>query len=147
MRVRPLVLVLLLGCAPKSTASKPPADPDRAAMRDVVKRELGSATSCYSVALSEDPTLRGRITFELTVDAAGSVVASRVVESNVSDPRVETCFAEAAATWRFPARTGRPDVPLTFVVVLDGSAGPPAHLPPWTRRSSASGNPVRPAGV
>ena len=58
-------------------------------IRRVLDRAKGSLFSIYNRALRKNPTLQGKVTFELTIQPDGSVSSVRVVSSDLNNPSLE----------------------------------------------------------
>ncbi len=72
-------------------------------VRSVVVKHVRGLRRCYGTGVDEDAGLRGRITLELQIDAAGDVARASVARGRFADPTVTDCMARAARTWSFPA--------------------------------------------
>jgi hypothetical protein len=89
---------------------------DKDLIRRVVKRNQGQLRYCYERVLQRNPALAGKIVLKLVISREGTVVASTVASSTLSDAEVEQCFAVRAKTWAFPAGTGTVEVTYPFVL-------------------------------
>jgi hypothetical protein len=58
-------------------------------IRLVFERNKGAIYAIYNRALREDPSLQGKVTFELKIAPAGNVVSCRVVASELKTPELE----------------------------------------------------------
>lgn len=87
-------------------------------VRSVVVKHVRALRRCYDAGVEGDAGLRGRVTLELEVDAAGDVVRASVARGRFADPTVTDCMARAARGWSFPAtdvqRRSVVSVPLTL---------------------------------
>jgi Ca-activated chloride channel family protein len=81
---------------------------DKDLVRRIIRRHLAQVRKCYETALTNDPSLAGKIVLELVVAADGEVVAARVAEDGLSDATVGVCMAKAASTWKFPPNPAGP---------------------------------------
>jgi hypothetical protein len=66
--------------------------------------------SCYEVAHAANPTLKGRVSFQLTVDARGRVTLGEVVSSTLGDSDPEMCMIRATRDLKFPPAPGESKV-------------------------------------
>jgi len=58
-------------------------------IRRVFDASKGALYSIYNRALRKDPTLQGKVTFEITIEPDGSVSAARIVSSELNNPSLE----------------------------------------------------------
>ncbi|GAA5217533.1 AgmX/PglI C-terminal domain-containing protein [Corallincola platygyrae] len=58
-------------------------------LRMVLERAKGSLYTLYNSALRKDPTLEGKVVFELVVEPDGSVSACKVVSSDLDNKKLE----------------------------------------------------------
>jgi hypothetical protein len=72
------------------------------AVSSVIESHRPQIRYCYERELTLSPTLEGRITVEWVIGAEG-VRSSRVIESSLSNVRVESCIASAIRRWPMPA--------------------------------------------
>ncbi|MDQ7075503.1 MAG: AgmX/PglI C-terminal domain-containing protein [Gammaproteobacteria bacterium] len=59
------------------------------AIRRSLDRNKGSLESLYNRATRKDPSLQGRVVFELTISAAGKVIRCKILSSELSDRRLQ----------------------------------------------------------
>ena len=77
-----------------------------AAVRRVVLRALPQIQFCYEQGLMRNPNLGGRVVVRFAVSSSGSVATSAIAESNLTNPLVESCIANAVRRWLFPSPAG-----------------------------------------
>ncbi len=58
------------------------------AVRRSLDRNKGSLESLYNRATRKDPSLQGRVVFELTISASGKVIRCKILSSELSDRRL-----------------------------------------------------------
>lgn len=78
------------GAAKRATATaaaKPPRSPED--IRMVLARNKGALDAIYNRALREDPTLQGKVVFEIKVAPTGEVLSCKVVFSDLHSPALE----------------------------------------------------------
>lgn len=75
---------------------------DGSIVRRIVRAHLNEIRSCYNNALALDPYTEGRMEIRFEVLADGTVGASAVHASTVTDPKVAECAAVAVRRWTFP---------------------------------------------
>ena len=59
-------------------------------IRAVLDQNKGALYAIYNRALRKDPTLQGKVTFELVIEADGSVSACKVISSELGNAGLET---------------------------------------------------------
>ncbi len=74
-----------------------------ASLLAVVRRYAAGIQFCYENELKRQPGLRGKVVFNLTVDAAGRVTDVGVVEDTLGAGSVAACALAQIRDWRFPA--------------------------------------------
>jgi hypothetical protein len=95
----------------------------------VFKRAIDKMQSCYQKAVDQNPTLRGDLTLEISVDPQGRVSDVKLGNNTLYESAVEQCVATIAGKTAFPRRKSKQDMsvifPLTFGpaddVVIAGS--------------------------
>ncbi|HEX5311816.1 AgmX/PglI C-terminal domain-containing protein [Aquabacterium sp.] len=73
--------------AAASAAAKAPRSPED--IRMVLARNKGALDAIYNRALREDPTLQGKVVFEIKVAPTGEVLSCKVVFSDLHSPALE----------------------------------------------------------
>jgi TonB family protein len=92
---------------------------DKDIIRRIVRAHIDEIRHCYNQGLTKDPALTGRVTIEFTIAATGSVSASVVADSTVSDADVGTCAAKAVERWKFPKPEDGGNVVVKYPFVLE----------------------------
>lgn len=75
---------------------------DYDAISRVVDKYKGGLVYLYNKALRKNPTLKGTVTVEFSIDENGKVVEARVVNSTMAHPRLEKALAKRIKMWKFP---------------------------------------------
>lgn len=75
---------------------------DRATISSVVGQHRPEILKCIAEGKKKTAEMKGTLTLQLQVDAAGRVRAQ--VQSTLGSPLVAACVIKAANAWRFPAR-------------------------------------------
>ena len=70
----------------------------------VFDKYKGSLQNIYQRALRKDPTLQGKVVFELTINAAGKVVKCRIVSSELGSKSLERRLVARVKSFRFSAK-------------------------------------------
>ncbi|TVZ40703.1 hypothetical protein P886_0031 [Alteromonadaceae bacterium 2753L.S.0a.02] len=58
-------------------------------MRKVMDKNKGAMFSIYNRALRKDPTLEGKVVFEMVIEADGRISSAKVVSSELNNPALE----------------------------------------------------------
>jgi protein TonB len=73
-------------------------------IRLVFERNKGAIYAIYNRALREDPSLQGKVTFELKIAPAGHVVSCRIVGSELKMPELEQKLVARISQFDFGAK-------------------------------------------
>lgn len=88
--------------------------------RDLIRRAAKSneaeLRSCYTAGLTRDPSLRGDVIVELTIEAGGTVGAAKLVDGSLSKGEVGECVRAAIEGWTFPSPEGGASVKVTLPI-------------------------------
>ena len=87
-------------------------------IRRVIGNHLNEVRHCYSQRLVSRPDLQGRVAVRFMIGVSGAVQLSAVTSSDVGDPQVGTCIANAIKRWDFPAPEGGGAVIVNYPFVL-----------------------------
>jgi len=93
----PLLSAIAVGLAPVRAA-----EPD--VPRDVAKvfdRNKGTLHAIYNRALRDDPKLGGKVTFQFTIDVAGTATSCSIVSSALHAPDVEKKMCDKIMLLKF----------------------------------------------
>ena len=77
---------------------------DKATLSSVVGQHRPEVLKCLAEGKKKVPAMKGTITLQLQVDAAGKVRAQ--IQSTLNSPLVAACVIKAANGWKFPSRAG-----------------------------------------
>ncbi|MCX4242217.1 VIT domain-containing protein [Paraliomyxa miuraensis] len=91
---------------------------DAVIIRRIVRAHLNEVRHCYNQGLIGDPSLSGRVVIQFVIDALGNVAAAVVTETELADPEVGKCIAQASKRWRFPKAEGGNKVIVRYPFVL-----------------------------
>jgi hypothetical protein len=72
----------------------------------VINSKLGQIQGCYERALTKNPSLAGKVTFEWTVRTNGRVRNAREKTSTLGNPKVSQCILRIIRSMRFPRPRG-----------------------------------------
>lgn len=70
----------------------------------VFDKYKGALQNIYQRALRKDPTLQGKVVFELTINAAGKVTKCRIISSELGSKPLERRLVSRVKSFRFPKR-------------------------------------------
>lgn len=70
----------------------------------VFDKNKGGIYTVYNRALRKDPTLEGKVVFEITIDPAGSVVEVKIVSSELNSPELEKKLLQRIKFFNFGAK-------------------------------------------
>lgn len=70
----------------------------------VFDRYKGALQNIYQRALRKDPTLQGKVVFELTINSAGKVVKCRIISSELGSKSLERRLVSRVKSFRFSAK-------------------------------------------
>jgi hypothetical protein len=80
---------------------------DQRAVVRMIQTRRAQITACYEHAILSDPTLRGRIEIQMTIEESGSVSGVRTVENGMGSDTVARCIETRVRGFRFtPGPTG-----------------------------------------
>ncbi len=94
------------------TANGLPAE----SVKGVVQKNIARYRQCYDAGLRGDPTLRGRVTMRITIDARGAIASAEDAGSDLPDG-VTSCVFGTLGTLVFPqpeAGSATATVPIVF---------------------------------
>lgn len=72
-------------------------------VRRVVMAHLGAVRACYESEVQRNPSLKGGVTVQWTIEPAGTVSGASVASTTLGSQRVEGCVVRQVKGWRFPA--------------------------------------------
>lgn len=80
---------------------------DQRAVVRMIQTRRAQITACYEHAILSDPTLRGRVEIQMTIEENGSVSGVRTVENGMGSDTVARCIETRVRGFRFtPGPTG-----------------------------------------
>ena len=81
---------------------------------EVIHRHMKEIRYCYETAMMRVPDLEGKTVVNFTIGRQGSVRASAVSNTTISDPRLNDCVVSKLAGWKFPQPKGGIDVAVSY---------------------------------
>lgn len=70
----------------------------------VFDKYKGALEALYVRTLRKDPTLQGKVVFELTINASGKVIKCKIVSSELGSKSLERRLVSRVKSFRFPAK-------------------------------------------
>ena len=70
----------------------------------VFDKYKGALQNIYQRALRKDPTLQGKVVFELTIDSSGKVIRCKIVSSELGSKSLEKRLVSRVKSFRFAAK-------------------------------------------
>ena len=86
------------GLAPRSL--------DKEVIRKVIRQHLAAVKTCYDKRMVAPPYPQGKLTTRFSIDFDGHVRFSCVVETTVTDPKIDVCIVDDMLNWQFPKPLG-----------------------------------------
>jgi outer membrane biosynthesis protein TonB len=68
-----------------------------------VLAHLGAVRACYESEAQRNPSLKGGVTVQWTIDPTGGVSSATLGGSSLGNPRVEGCVVRQVKGWHFPS--------------------------------------------
>jgi hypothetical protein len=91
----------------------------REIIQRVVRMSAGRFRRCYEAGLARDPSLEGRVSVELVIDAAGAVTrANAAASTTLRDPDVVRCVVQSFLHLAFPAPAGGVAIVVQYPIQL-----------------------------
>lgn len=83
----------------------------------VFDKYKGALQNIYQRALRKDPTLQGKVVFEITINAAGKVIKCKIISSELNSKSLERRLVSRVKSFRFAAKKV-PTITVTMPVDL-----------------------------
>ena len=87
---------------------------DRDQIAAVINRNKGQIIYCYEQGLQNDPDLRGRVSVQFVIGAAGRITTAHVAQSSLASKSVEGCMVAKMRNWQFPQPVGKVNVDVLY---------------------------------
>ncbi len=84
----------------------------------VVQENMSQVRYCFNKRLRSNPNLQGKVVTSFTIGANGKVASSRMKDSNLGAPDVDSCILERISSWQFPKPRGGGTVSATVPFLL-----------------------------
>jgi len=70
----------------------------------VFQKNAGAIDSMYNRALRKDPSLQGKVMFQLVIAPNGKVLSVKIISSELNNPKLESRLKSRIKLFRFPAK-------------------------------------------
>jgi len=85
----------------------------------VIQRHIGEIRYCYEQGLQQTPRMSGRVSMKILIGADGYATnGTRITNSSLHSPEVESCITGHLKTWKFPNPRGGVVVKVNYPIVL-----------------------------
>ena len=72
----------------------------------VINQHLGEVQYCYETQLLKEPSLKGKLVLEWSINTSGSVGRVKQKLSTMQSPKVSSCIIASLKRWKFPKPQG-----------------------------------------
>jgi len=87
---------------------------DKDIIRRVVRAHISEVRSCYSAALTRDPSVSGAVAIEFEIGPSGTIGYAKVQRNDTGDATLGTCIAKLVERWNFPKPPGGSSVKVVY---------------------------------
>jgi hypothetical protein len=84
----------------------------------VVKKHMPLFRQCYEQALTQSPTLEGKITIGFVIVGSGAVGAATIQSNSMNDPAIGSCVRQRMMSIQFPAPKGNTTAQISYPFVF-----------------------------
>jgi hypothetical protein len=105
----------------KGTTENVFGDVDKKAVSATIRQRMPGLQACYEKALRSNPSLKGKISYTITINPQGRVTEVVVEEDTVNDASVKSCTVAKIKDWRFFSEGAEDSSEVTFGVSFTGS--------------------------
>jgi Ca-activated chloride channel family protein len=91
---------------------------DKDVIRRIIRAHTNEVRHCYNVALTKDPSVKGRVAIEFTIGADGKIEKAIVHDNTTGDATLGSCIAKCVELWTFPKPQGGGTVTVTYPFLL-----------------------------
>ncbi len=84
----------------------------------VVQENMPQIRYCFNKRLRTNPNIQGKVTSAFTIGSNGRVRTSRIKDSSLGTPDVESCIQARVASWLFPKPRGGGEVTASVPFIL-----------------------------
>jgi hypothetical protein len=103
-----------------STTDDVIGDVDKKSVAATIRRRMPGLEACYEKALRSNSSLKGKMTYTITVNPSGRVTDVKIDEDTVGDSSVRSCTEAKIKGWRFVSEGAEESSEVTFSVAFTG---------------------------
>ncbi|MEZ4742148.1 MAG: AgmX/PglI C-terminal domain-containing protein [Bdellovibrionota bacterium] len=85
----------------------------------VIRTHLNEIRHCYEQLLQRSPQASGKISANFVIGLSGVVKSVKVINSSISDARMQGCVTGSIKRWKFPKPRGGSDVSINYPFVFN----------------------------
>jgi TonB family protein len=85
-----------------------------------IRRRMPGLEACYEKALRSNASLKGKMTYTITINPSGRVTDVTIEEDTVGDSSVRSCTEAKIKGWRFVSEGAEESSEVTFSVAFTG---------------------------
>jgi len=85
----------------------------------VIRAHLNEIRHCYETLLQSSPSAAGKVEVKFVVAGSGIVTSASVLNSGISDARMQGCIVSKIKTWKFPQPRGGQAVNVAYPFVFN----------------------------
>jgi len=101
-----------------SSASSARGSLPRSEIQAAIQDFFPDFKSCYEMALERNPKLEGTLSLRFVIGARGRPVRSTIQNSELKDPKLDSCMVELSCALEFPEPKGGGIVTVTYPFVF-----------------------------
>jgi hypothetical protein len=103
-----------------STTDDVIGDVDKKSVAATIRRRMPGLEACYEKALRSNASLKGKMTYTITINPSGRVTDVKIEEDTVGDSSVRSCTEAKIKGWRFVSEGAEESSEVTFSVAFTG---------------------------
>jgi hypothetical protein len=103
-----------------STTDDVIGDVDKKSVAATIRRRMPGLEACYEKALRSNASLKGKMTYTITINPSGRVTDVQIDEDTVGDSSVRSCTEAKIKGWRFVSEGAEESSEVTFSVAFTG---------------------------
>jgi outer membrane biosynthesis protein TonB len=104
----------------KSSTDDVVGDVDKKSVTATIRRRMPGLEACYEKALRSNQSLKGKMTYTITINPSGRVTEVDIEDDTVGDASVRSCTIAKIKSWRFLSEGAEESSEVTFSVAFTG---------------------------
>lgn len=104
----------------KSSTDDVVGDVDKKSVSATIRRRMPGLEACYEKALHSNASLKGKMTYTITINPSGRVTDVDIEDDTVGDASVRSCTIAKIKGWRFLSEGAEESSEVTFSVAFTG---------------------------